>query len=253
MLSATSLSGRHNWSFLAPTTQTFPLCVTSMSQTLGLCAILAVRSAPKRPRWLDAESRPIWAVSKLPGPRKVWAEPGPRMVTTSPPWSLIFAVADRVLPGGYAFADGPNDLTTTTLASAAVEPTAIAIAAPQSSGFTLMISAPSLRVGNVIFDRFGLAQAPAGRRAVLAVRDGFLLVHDFGEQLSRHPHADQKVIVLARQQCRILFHVADQTDRVIRSFRKLRANGLPVGNVREHVHHEQSARIDEADDAAHED
>jgi hypothetical protein len=52
---------------------------------------------------------------------------------------VIFAVSGRVLPGGYAFEEGPSDFTTTTLAIAGVAAKAAAAAAPHSMCFTRII------------------------------------------------------------------------------------------------------------------
>src|SRR4051812_11428281 len=60
---------------------------------------------------------------------------------TSPPCNVIFADSGRVLPGGYVFDDGPIDLTTTTLATPAVDPKAIATAVPHSISLRI-IQAP---------------------------------------------------------------------------------------------------------------
>src|SRR3982750_360074 len=105
-----SLSGRHSCTFEPLLMQTLPPAPTSMSQMLGLCATSEARSAPKRPRWPAADASATCLASKSPGPRRVCALLGPMTVTTSPPTSEILALSGSVLPGGYDFADGPNDL-----------------------------------------------------------------------------------------------------------------------------------------------
>src|SRR3546814_4717337 len=79
------------------------------------------------------------------------------------------------------------------------------------------VSAAAGRVSAVdaIFQHL-LARQVAPRRLVgAAAFDRLLLIHDVGQQLARHAHADQEIIVLAREQRGVLLDVAEDRKSVV--------------------------------------
>ena len=186
-----SSSGRHACSLTRHwLTHIFPLSETSMSQMLGLCATSAARRAPNRPRLAGRRrERHLLGVEIARAAHRLRAgRPEHRHDVTALKRDLgAFGqgLARRIGLGRRA-----KDLTTTTLATAAVEHRAIAAAAPHSISFDRIISCSSLCICDIVLHGFRRRQAAASRFVLIAVRHGLLLVHHFGQQFPGHTHPD---------------------------------------------------------------
>src|SRR3546814_10849266 len=115
------------------------------------------------------------------------------------------------------------------------------------------LSAESLAgedVGDVVLVDFVLRQAAPGREVLALAGDGLLLVHDLGQQLARNAHADEEVVVLARQPRRFLLDLADEAEGAVLPFGHLALDQDAVAGTGEHQYEEQAARTDHPDGAA---
>src|SRR4051812_7234830 len=211
-----SASGRHRVTAFGSARQKVPLCETSTSQRVGL-AISPLRIAPKRARGLKAAAgrpRPPPARLNEPGPRRIRVPVATRTVTISPACRLTGVPSAMVRPGGSAFAEGPAERTTRVAASPVPATRAAARMAAASGRMALSLSGNRGGDDVVALD-LGLGEAAPGRAVGTGLGDRLLLVHDLGQQLARHAHADEEIIVLAGEQGGILLDSRHRSRRLV--------------------------------------